>query len=222
MRDIDLGIERSGERVLHDKKLTVMESKAVAALGEHGKTHYGGFMPAPELAEALGLSLRDVRKLINHLISEHDQPLVPRPGHGGGYRLADSQSDIDAAVAVHLARVRTGMHKISSLRGAGEALAQDMVQLTLDLPGESAAEVHRALGRSLGPVAAPASQEAIKRTLLKYRSDPGRYQAEIDELADAFGGLFVRGSVLASARNALAEVQASLDKAMLGRLAEGA
>ncbi|MBI4799692.1 MAG: hypothetical protein HY794_13395 [Desulfarculus sp.] len=237
MRDADLGITRDdtvAAKFVHAPDLTPWERRAVAVLGDFSREYPGEYLPADELAEAVGLleyggkpldaerAKRYLRKLVNHLIEHHEMPIAPLPGVKGGYRLASSRAEIEASVGPHLRRVRTGMRKVSCLQGAAEILAQEMVQLTLDLGGQTPVEIHKALGERLGAGAGPATLGQVQQALARYQSDPERYAREISDLAEQFGGLFVRATVLEEARQALAKAQEAVTRAMTGTRAEAA
>lgn len=248
MRDHDLGITRGvvvgqeidgqpGEspvKILHRPELTKWERRVVAILGDFSREFPGEFLPAEELAEALGLfeyagqnltpsrATRNLRTLVNHLIEFHAIPVAPLPGVKGGYRLGLTREEVERAVGPQLRRVRTGMRKVSSLQGAAEILTEGMVQLTLDLPGKTPVEIHRVLGERLGAFGGPASLGQVKKALEMYQADPDRYAREIEDLAEQFGGLFVRATVLEEAEAALAQAQAAVARARQGSRAEAA
>ncbi len=231
MRDADLGITRDATvpaKFVHTPALTPWERRAVAVLGDFSREYPGEYLSADELAAAVGLleysgkpldserAKRYLRKLINHLIEHHEMPVAPLPGIKGGYRLASTKAEIEASVGPHLRRVRTGMRKVNCLQGAGELLAQGMVQLLLDMGGKAPVEIHKALGERLGAGAGPATLGQVKQALARFESDPERYAREISDLAEQFGGLFVRATVLEEAKQALALAQEAITRAQAG------
>jgi len=132
--------------------------------------------------------------MVNHLIQQHHLPIYPLPGMGGGYFMGDPDKvdAIQRAVQTHLQRVITGGRKARALGASAAELGQSMVQLTLDLPDGAAQEVAEEMSGLLAEAGLPMSHAAVAHTLARYQGDPKRYAKEIQDLAEQYGGLFIR------------------------------
>ncbi len=187
MRAADLGII-AFRPLRHNPELSDLEAWALDSIRtwcQHGQP-----MPARNLADWLGLSGRQTRTLINHLIDRgfHGLPIYPVPGRFGGYFTAEHralQERTAQAVAAQLGRARTSATKARDLGATKEELAHGVHQLTLDLGIE--VQMRQALGGRRGP----ASHADAKQVLARYASDPRAFAREIAELRRLFGGLFV-------------------------------
>jgi len=191
MRSHDLGIV--GRRPLvHRPELTELEAWALDAIRTWCQR--GRPMPAPALAEWLGLSGRDTRTLVNHLIDRkrgHGLPVYPVPGNDGGYFVPDDHPALaeraSRAVSAQLARARTSAVKARDLGATAQELTDGVVQLTLDLGLEVRAQV----GQALAPARGPATQAQLRQALTRYARDPRAFAKEIEELRRLFAGLFI-------------------------------
>lgn len=218
----DLGFIQVRPELVHDATLTELERACLDTLGIWGQRDPSRrpYMPADRLAGLLGICDRSLRDLVNHLISPkyHGQALVPRPGPGGGYKLATTGEEAQRAAHTHWQRALTGVRKARALGAKIEELAQGTVQLTLGLGGTGARQVYERLEQELDLAGVPASHGAVARTLAVYRGDPQRYAQEIEDLARQFGGLFVRAQDL---RRALEEASRETAERALARLTAG-
>lgn len=190
MRERDLGIV--GHRPLvHRPELTELEAWALDAIRTWCQR--GRPMPAPALAEWLGLSGRDTRTLVNHLIDRqlgHGLPVYPVPGNEGGYFVVGHPALAERAgraVSAQLTRARTSAIKARDLGATAQELTDGVVQLTLDLGLEVRAQV----GQALAPARGPATQAQLRQALGRYARDPRAFAKEIAELRRLFAGLFV-------------------------------
>eukprot|EP01022_Parablepharisma_sp_SALTPOND_P021799 TRINITY_DN43626_c0_g1_i1.p3 TRINITY_DN43626_c0_g1~~TRINITY_DN43626_c0_g1_i1.p3 ORF type:complete len:178 (-),score=78.25 TRINITY_DN43626_c0_g1_i1:496-1029(-) len=146
------------------------------------------------VAAYVELSERDVRLMVNHLIQKHHLPIYPLPGQGGGYFVGDPRNlpEAQRAVQIHLRRVITGGRKARALGASTAELGQSMVQLTLGLSDGAAQEVAEEMSGLLAEAGLPMSHAAVAHTLARYQGDPKRYAKEIRDLAEQYGGLFIR------------------------------
>lgn len=194
----DLGYTLVGRRWEHRPELTELEGWSLDAVRTWCQR--GLPIPARVLADYLGLSDRQVRHVVNHLIDRrhHGLPITPLPGVRGGYFVPDHPAlrDLVApAVAAQLGRAKTSAVKARDLGATVQELTQGVVQLTLDLGPEVRSQVAGALGTS--PRRGPATQAQVRQALARYARDPQRFAAEIAELRQIFGALFVRREDLA-------------------------
>ncbi|MCA1988146.1 MAG: hypothetical protein LDL07_03235 [Desulfarculus sp.] len=190
MRNSDLGI-RATDPVVHDSKLTELETWCLETIRTWCQRGFP--IPAPALAEWLGLSGRDTRILVNHLIDRtfHGLPVHPLPGVYGGYFTPDNpdlKGRASQAVAAQLQRARTSAVKARDMGATVQELTEGVVQMTLDLGQEVRSQVGRALCSSQR---GPATQAQVRQALKRYAADPQRFAAEISELRRLFAGVFV-------------------------------
>jgi hypothetical protein len=175
---------------MHDPTLTELETWCLDTIRTWCQR--GRPIPAPVLAEWLGLTERQTRRLVNHLIDRefHGLPVHPLPGLYGGYFTPDSallRERAGRAVTAQLGRARTSAVKARDMGATVQELTEGVVQMTLDLGQEVRAKV----GRALAPQRGPATQAQVRQALTRYAADPQRFAAEITELRRLFGGVFV-------------------------------
>ena len=190
-----MGFEKQGDKWIHQSELTEMEAWTLDTIGTYNQRSGRPLIPAGFLAEFTGLSGRDVREMINHLIDRqmHGLPICSMPGLDGGYLLA-GQGDLERlrrSAQTHLKRVITGGRKARALGASAAQLGQSMVQLTLGLPDAEAAQVVAEFSELLAEAGLAPSHKAVTAALAKYAGDPQHYAQEIGDLAQQFGDMFV-------------------------------
>lgn len=191
-----LGFEKQGDKWCHHPQLTEAEAWLVDTIATYNQRPGHPLAPMEWVAYFTDMDSRSVREMVNHLIRReyHGLAIYPLPGNGGGYFVGDPNNVTKArkAARTHLKRVITGGLKARALGASAAELSQSMVQLTLDLPGDAAQEVAEEMSGLLAEAGLPVSQAAVAHTLARYQGDPERYAQEIRELAEQYGGLFVR------------------------------
>ena len=191
-----LGFEKQGYKWVHQPSLTDMEAWTLDTIGTYNQRPGRPLIPAGFLAEFTGLSGRDVREMVNHLIDRqmHGLPICPMPGLDGGYLLAgpDDLERLRRSAEIHLKRVITGGRKARALGASAAQLGQSMVQLTLGLPDSEALLVVEEFSELLAEAGLAPSHKAVTAALAKYAGSPERYAQEIGDLAQQLGGMFVR------------------------------
>lgn len=190
MRISDLGI-KSLEPLAHDQALTELETWALDTIRVWCQRSRP--IPAPVLAEWLGLTERQTRRLVNHLIDRnfHGLPVHPLPGLYGGYFTPDNvalRERAGRAVTAQLQRARTSAIKARDMGATVQELTEGVVQMTLDLGQEVRSQVGRALATAQR---GPATQAQVRQALTRYAADPQQFAAEISELRRLFAGVFV-------------------------------
>ncbi len=193
----DLGFTRVGPRWEHDRELTETESWCLDYVRVWCQR--GIAMPSWALANHLSVTDRGLRHLVNHLIDRnyHGLPINPLPGVRGGYFIPDHpdlRDLVGPAVAAQLSRAKTSAVKARDMGATTQELTDGVVQLTLGL----GPEVHAQVAGALAP-RGPATHAQVRQALARYARDPQRFAAEISELRQVFGALFVQREELARA-----------------------
>lgn len=190
-----LGFEKRDDKWWHNPRLTEAEALLVDTIANYNQ-RLKGPVPMETVAAWCDMSGRNVREMVNHLIERqyHGMPICPLPGMGGGYFLGDPGNlpEVRRAVQIHLRRVITGGRKARALGAGAAELGQSMVQLTLDLPDDTAHEVAEEMSSLLAEAGLPVSHAAVAHALARYQDDPQRYSREIKDLAEQYGGMFMR------------------------------
>ncbi len=196
-----MGLRREKGKLVHDSRLTELEAWCLDAIRTWNQRPGEPCIPSQVLADYLGISPRELRQLINHLLSRryHGLPIYMLPGTFGGYFLAESEATRErarTAIAAQLMRARTSAAKARDLGATAQELAQGVVQLTLDLGEEVQSQVAAGLGIR-PPAKGPATHSQVVRALRRYARDPRAFARQIEDLRRQFGGLFVRREDLA-------------------------
>lgn len=184
----------------HQRELTDLEAWMLDCIRTWGQRLGEPAIPARVLADYIGLRRRNLRRMINHLISRryHGLPIYMLPGFYGGYFLGESEAArgrARTAVTAQLRRAKTSAAKARDLGATAQELAQGVVQLTLSLGGDVPAQVLEGLADS--GRGGPASHAEVVSALRRYARDPRAFARQIAELREQFGGLFVRREDLA-------------------------
>jgi len=196
MKIEDMGIDpHTGE---HTWELTKAEASMMAALLQH---HMESKISAEELAvqwrERIGylrpsykkyqqrieIWKREVRSMVNHLVIDHDQPILSAAGPGGGYWIEENEAEADKFYESFRRRAMTGLTKAA--RGKQAVLADMVKQLTFEFEDLKAARP--ALAAKLRPGLEPAPVVVVSSFLDKMTKNPERYANELKLIRDRFG-----------------------------------
>lgn len=193
MQDKDLGIINGK----HEPVLTQVEAKCVAILRTMGSGRESA-IPAERLAlnifgswdlTASDEPLRDLRRLVNHLIITHSQPIISKAGKGGGYYLPATEEEILEYYNAFHKRAMTGLLKAS--RGKKSAFIELVGQLAFGFDSPETLEVIENLDLTPEADPVPAFVGIITQGLERLAADPQRYAAEIRQIQKAHGEIFV-------------------------------
>lgn len=156
----------------------------------------------------LDLLKRDVRKMHNHLLVQHENtPILSKAGYGGGYWIADSEEDAARFYDTFRQRGLTGMIKAS--RGKKAVMVEMMTQLSFefeDLIDKSGKPLSQDFRRS----SAPTAMAIVDAFLEKMLSNPERYSADIRKLGRKFGSVLLPQKQVAEMQHKAAELQSIL------------
>jgi len=198
MKAEDMGINY--ETGSHSQAFTEAEASMMEILADHiGKDQK---IPASDLAlqyhealldkrvlhgeyqQGIGCWKRDIRHMVNHLVIDHDQPIMSKAGNGGGYWIAESQAEVDEFYETFRRRAMTGLTKAA--RGKQAVLADMVKQLTFEFDELKAARP--ALTTHIKPlVPEPAPVVMVSTFLDKMTKEPEKYANELRLLRDKFG-----------------------------------
>jgi len=198
MKAEDMGVDiETGD---HSQAFTEAEATMMEVLADHvGKNNK---IPAEDLAvqwrehmnylrvtyseyqRRIDMWKRDVRYLVNHLVIDHDQPILSKAGSTGGYWIAESQAEVDEFYETFRRRAMTGLTKAA--RGKQAVLADMVKQLTFEF--EELKTAKPALTTKIKPsVHEPAPVVMVSTFLDKMTKEPERYANELRLLRDKFG-----------------------------------
>ena len=151
------------------------------------------------LGELAMADTRAIRRIINHLITHHDIPVNCKPGLGGGYGLMRDEEEVDAFYRGFRRRAMTGL--VKAARGRRSALVEMIEQLSLFELNDATATPprdHRG-GRERDDI--PAFVQVVTRLLDRMAGDPDRYAAQIAEIQDRYGDIFLPRARVQRIRN---------------------
>lgn len=134
---------------------------------------------------------RDVRRMHNHLLIEHDRiHIFSKAGNGGGYWMASSEEEAKEFYATFRARALTGMRKAS--RGNPRRMAEMVTQLSFDFD-----EFKDLTGSGVRPESpSVVAVEVVDSFLERMTKDPERFSDALKKLGRKYGSVLLpRGQV---------------------------
>ena len=197
----------------HTLELTEDEQACLKAL----KAHVGRERACPATELALSLfgcycdpeqAKRETRRLINHLIINHDIPIICMSGLGGGYYMPGDASEVEQFYEAFHKRAMTGLVKAS--RGKKAAFVDIVEQLTFAFDDEAGTQAFERLRLTPETNTTPAWVSLVTRYLDKIRFDPDKYAAEIRAIQKRYGDVFVSRERLTAIRDAMQALQEQL------------
>lgn len=128
---------------------------------------------------------REIRKMQNHLITEHNIPIYSQAGHGGGYWIGETAAEGHDFYDTFRKRGLTGLVKAS--RGKKSAMVDMVTQLSFEW---------RDLMASAGMVPdtkddAAAPVEIVDAFLKKMLSDPEKFASGLRKLGEKYGSVLI-------------------------------
>ncbi|MGD8388792.1 MAG: hypothetical protein PVG49_16720 [Desulfobacteraceae bacterium] len=211
MRLESLGIDpRTG---IHRKNpLTPAESALLKILwGEHEGAENA--IPARRLAEkwagkdvgdALSSrDMRDMRVLINHLVIDHNIPILSQAGSSGGYFMAGSDLEARKFYDTFRRRGMTGLVKAS--RGRQAALVDMVRQLSFEFDELRDLTAGHARGPMISRMGTPTPIEVVDAFLEKMTRDPEQFADGLRKIGRKYGGVLLPKETVAALRKKAAE-----------------
>lgn len=127
---------------------------------------------------------RDVRRMHNHLLDEHDHvPVLSRAGFGGGYWIAENPGEHHAFYESFRKRALTGMRKAS--RGKKSVLAGMVTQLSFDFDLEDKTEIQPV--RPGSDVSMPV--QIVDQFLGRMLASPEKFSDDLQRISKKFGNV---------------------------------
>ncbi|RLC21604.1 MAG: hypothetical protein DRH56_09410 [Deltaproteobacteria bacterium] len=218
----DLGFTKKG---FHDARLTPVESRFLGILWEHEGVRNA--IPADILAvcfrfgcteeqasymrfngepprRVLDKWKRDVRYMQNHILRWHNHaPVLSRAGSGGGYWLAESESEAEAFYDTFRRRGLTGLVKAS--RGRQAALVDMVSQLSFEF--EELADMTPQCGPVWPRAETPTPVQVVDAFLERMLADPGKFADGLRKIGDKYGAVLLPRDHLAEVKAKAAELQ---------------
>ena len=156
----------------------------------------------------LDLLKRDVRRMHNHLLTQHEHtPILSKAGYGGGYWIADSEEEAAKFYDSFRQRGLTGLVKAS--RGKKAVMVEMMTQLSfefedlIDKREGTEAQRHRGT-KGDGAPAAIAVVDAFLERMLR---NPERYSADLRKIGAKFGSVLLPKAQVSAMQAKAAELQ---------------
>ena len=127
---------------------------------------------------------RDVRHLHNHLLIKHPHiPILSAAGSGGGYWIAETETEANEFYYTFRRRGMTGLVKAS--RGKKAVLADIVRQLTFEFEDINKDTAIKVPGEKSAPI------EVVDALLEKMTSNPERFAGELRRLGEKFGSVLL-------------------------------
>lgn len=156
----------------------------------------------------LDLLKRDVRRMHNHLLTQHENvPVLSKAGNGGGYWIADSEEEAEKFYDTFRQRGLTGLVKAS--RGKKAVMVEMMTQLSFEFEDlvDKTGYTWQPGDRGIG---APTAMAVVDAFLEKMLSNPERYSQDIRKLGRKFGSVLLPKEQVAEMQHKATELQAIL------------
>jgi hypothetical protein len=194
---------------MHNKNLTAMESRFIGILWVDHEGEENA-MPARDLAEAflpevsMGMALRDVRYMHNHILMEHRHiPLLSKAGKDGGYYIAVDEEEANRFYDSFRKRGLTGVVKAS--RGKQSAVVEMVEQLSFQFEEL----VDKTSGfKFKSRVAAPTPVEVVDAFLERMLLNPEKFSDGLRKIGAKYGSILLPREQVQAMKMKAAELQA--------------
>lgn len=209
-----LGIDpRTGQ---HRKNPLSLEEQAF--LGVLWVDHEGrdNAISAADLANAYAHSIRwwadehekvkrEIRYLQNHLLMDHNIPVLSMAGEGGGYWIAATEREASEFYGAFRKRGLTGLVKAS--RGKQSAMVDMVAQLSFEF--EELVDQTGILNtpRIAPRGGVPAPIEVVDAFLEKMTRDPGKFADGLRKIGEKYGGVLLPKEKIVALRTEVARMQ---------------
>lgn len=126
---------------------------------------------------------REIRKMHNHLVMDHDLPILSAAGYGGGYWMAEHEGEAEDFYNAFKRRGLTGL--VKATRGKQASVVELMTQLSFEWGDDLLASTPASDAAAPPSVTMPI--QIVDKFLEQILADPDRYAAGIARLRKKFG-----------------------------------
>lgn len=147
---------------------------------------------------------REVRYMQNHLLFDHNIPVLSMAGIDGGYWIAASEQEAAEFYDAFRKRGLTGLVKAS--RGKQSAMVDMVTQLSFefeDLVDKTGAQTARIIPRG----GVPAPIEVVDAFLDKMTADPAKFADGLRKIGEKYGGVLLPKEKIVALRAGMEKVQ---------------
>lgn len=130
--------------------------------------------------------MREVRHIHNHLLFEHNIPVLSKAGNDGGYWIAADEREASEFYATFRKRGLTGLVKAS--RGKQSAMVDMVTQLSFefdDLMDKTEEAARKTAHRTATPI------EVVDAFFKKMMENPEQYAAGLRKIGDKYGSVLL-------------------------------
>jgi hypothetical protein len=206
-----LWIDHAGE----DNKISADELAILFSAALEGRIIPPDRMPAQlksyrQFARgSLDLLKRDVRRMQNHLLTQHENtPILSKAGNGGGYWIADNEEEAEKFYDSFRQRGLTGLVKAS--RGKKAVMVELMTQLSFEFENLIDKSDFRPQTSDVRHDGAPTAMAVVDAFLEKMLSNPERYTEDLRKIGQKFGSILMPKAQVAAMQHKAAELQTIL------------
>ncbi len=159
----------------------------------------------------LGLLKRNVRRMHNHLLMQHDHiSILSKAGNGGGYWVADSEEEGDKFFDSFRQRGITGFRKAS--RGKKSVMVEMMTQLSFEFEELVDKSGARDQGPGIRRDGAPAAIAVVDAFLERMMKNPEQYSEDLKKIGKKFGSVLLPKAQVSAMQAKAAELQEILSE----------
>ena len=160
---------------------------------------------------SLDLLKRDVRRMQNHLLTQHENtPILSKAGNGGGYWIADSEEEAERFYDSFRQRGLTGLVKAS--RGKKAVMVEMMTQLSFEFENLVDKSDFRLPTSDFRRPGAPTAMAVVDAFLGKMLSNPERYTEDLRKIGQKFGSVLLPKAQVAAMQHKAQELQTILSE----------
>lgn len=154
----------------------------------------------------LDLLKRDVRRMQNHLLTQHENtPILSKAGNGGGYWIADSEEEAERFYDSFRQRGLTGLIKAS--RGKKAVMVEMMTQLSFEFEDLVDRSGVRNQKPGVGKDGASTAMAVVDAFLEKMLSNPEKYTEDLKKIGQKFGSILMPKEQVAAMQHKAQELQ---------------
>ena len=159
----------------------------------------------------LSLLKRDVRRMQNHLLMQHDHiSVLSKSGNGGGYWVADSEEEAEKFYDSFRQRGLTGLVKAS--RGKKSVMVEMMTQLSFEFEDIIDKSDIRLPTSDFQRSGASTAMAVVDAFLEKMLSNPEKYTEDLKKIGQKFGSVLLPKKQVAAMQHKAAELQEILSE----------